>query len=317
MYRVPNLLLMIASLLLVTGCSAEEAVSDTSTEKRPGIVDRRKSHVTQLVKTIRDEEPLPAPASDLFELVKFPSVIGNLSAWVSRPTQGGKKQPAIIWITGGFPPGGIDESAWEPVAAENDQSAKVYREKGIIIMYPTLRGTFGNPGIQEGFFGEVDDVLAALKYLQSLEHVDRDRIFLGGHSTGGTLVLLVAAMTSEFAGVISFGPVESPDLYGSEYVLHEENDEEYKLRSPIRYLSEIQSPTLVIEGVDGNMMSLMSLKRRFEGDLSNFEEVGAMVSFHRIPAHDHFSVLAPVNLLLAEKIVDLQPGQRLTLSTAP
>ena len=36
------------------------------------------------------------------------------------------------------------------------------------MMFPSHRGGIDNPGQREGFFGEVDDILAALPY------VDRD-----------------------------------------------------------------------------------------------------------------------------------------------
>jgi dienelactone hydrolase len=54
-----------------------------------------------------------------------------------------------------------------------------------------LRGGNDNPGTKEAFLGEVDDILAAALYLARQESVDSNGIFLGGHGTGGTLVLLV------------------------------------------------------------------------------------------------------------------------------
>ena len=66
------------------------------------------------------------------------------------------------------------------------------------MMFPSLRGGNDNPGNKEGFLGEVDDVLAAADFLSKQEFVDPNRIYLGGHSTGGTLVLLVAACSNKF-----------------------------------------------------------------------------------------------------------------------
>ena len=66
------------------------------------------------------------------------------------------------------------------------------------MMFPGLRGTSGNPGTQESFLGEVDDVLAAADFLRKVDYVDPSRIYLGGHSTGGTLALLVAEAGASF-----------------------------------------------------------------------------------------------------------------------
>ena len=69
-----------------------------------------------------------------------------------------------------------------------------YRRAGIVMMYPSLRGGNDNPGRREGFLGEVDDILAAAEYLARESYVDPGRIYLGGHSTGGTLAMLAAEM---------------------------------------------------------------------------------------------------------------------------
>jgi dipeptidyl aminopeptidase/acylaminoacyl peptidase len=43
-------------------------------------------------------------------------------------------------------------------------------------MTPTLRGENGNPGNFECFYGEVDDVIAAGRYLATLPYVDPKHI---------------------------------------------------------------------------------------------------------------------------------------------
>ena len=73
-------------------------------------------------------------------------------------------------------------------------------------MYPSLRGGNNNPGYRERFFGEVDDVIAAAQFLAGLDYVDPSRIYLGGHSTGGTLALLVAESGNQFRAVFSLSP---------------------------------------------------------------------------------------------------------------
>jgi dipeptidyl aminopeptidase/acylaminoacyl peptidase len=60
----------------------------------------------------------------------------------------------------------------------------------------------------------VDDVIVATEYLRAQPHVDPDRIYLGGHSTGGTLVQLVAASSDQYRAVFSFGPMDDVGGYG-------------------------------------------------------------------------------------------------------
>lgn len=54
------------------------------------------------------------------------------------------------------------------------------------VMYPTFRGSRGDPGPQESFYGEVDDLVAAVALTRTIEGVDTQRVYLGGHGTGGT-----------------------------------------------------------------------------------------------------------------------------------
>lgn len=76
---------------------------------------------------------------------------------------------------------------WEAASPENDQTARQYREAGIVTLAPSLRGGNDNPASREGYFGEVDDVLAAADWLAAQPGIDPARISLGGHSTGATL----------------------------------------------------------------------------------------------------------------------------------
>lgn len=260
------------------------------------LLDAREGFKTEIQQKIQDDEPFPPPPEQLFSIVKYPTPIGEMSAYLSKPHHPNKKHPALIWLTGGFPAGGSGASAWEPTSSDNDQSAKIYRQSGVLMMYPALRGSFGNPGVQEGVYGEVNDVLSALDYLSKLDYVDTNRIYLGGHSTGGTLALLVAASTNRFCSVFSFGPVADPASYGSKAVIYNsKNDKEQKLRAPVNFLSAIKSPTYIIEGVQGNIDSLEKL-----------EQVSRNNKLHFFPIQkaDHFSILAPINQLIAEKIAN-------------
>ena len=168
------------------------------------------------------------------------------------------------------------------------------------MMYPSRRGGNDNPGAKEGLYGEVDDVLAAVRYAAGLPWVDTKRIYLGGHSTGGTLALLVAETAPEgtFRAVFSFGPVASTADYGPEVLPFEvNNSKECRLRAPIEFLNDIRCPAFVIEGLAGdsnNATSVEALRRRNKNPL---------LTLITVAGQDHFSVLGPANALLAAKIL--------------
>jgi acetyl esterase/lipase len=174
-------------------------------------------------------------------------------------------------------------------------------------MYPARRGGNNSPGYWEGFYGEVDDVLAAARYLSTQPFVDAKRIYLGGHSTGGTLALLVAAMPNQFRGIFSFGPVDDVRGYGTEELPFDTTDNmEVAMRAPFLWLKDIRRPTFVFEGTGGNIESLHTLSRR---------NSNANVRFYGVRGADHFNILAPTTRLIAQKITrDTGARPRITFS---
>jgi hypothetical protein len=139
--------------------------------------EARHGFQTKLVRREKVGEAPPAPPSNVLKLVHYRAPLGDNAAHISLAPIDGKKHPAIIWIVGGFS-NSIGDAAWAPSPQSNDQSASGFRGQGIVMMYPSLRGGNTNPGCKEGGYGEVDDVLAAAKYLASLNYVDASRIYL-------------------------------------------------------------------------------------------------------------------------------------------
>jgi acetyl esterase/lipase len=225
----------------------------------------------------------------------FDAPSGQLAAFLSPDPNDGKKHPAIIWITGGDC-NTLDDGFWKKGSPNGDQTASGFREAGIPMMFPTLRGGNENPGFREGLFGEVDDVLAAADYLGKQPFVDPQRIYLGGMSTGGTLVLLVAASSDRFRAVFSFGPADEVAGYGPEYLPFDTSDRrELELRSPIRWLHSMQDPVFVFEGtVGGNLDSLRAMERA---------STNPKIRFYPVKGATHVSVLAPTARLIAGKIL--------------
>lgn len=277
--------------------------SDTPTEnvrikadKVTSLIEARSGFQTKLIRQESANKPVPEPPAQLARIVYYDAAVGKLAAYLSQPPQQGKRFPAIIWISGGDY-NTIDDNFFRDAPPENDQTASAFRQAGIVVMYPSLRGGNNNPGVREGFFGEVDDVLAAVDYLAKQDFVDPQRIYLGGHSTGGTLALLVAASTQRFRAIFSFGPVEDVRNYGQEFLPFDtSNEQEFELRAPERWMQLIQSPVFVLEGNEqpGNIESLRSLSRNSRNSL---------VQFRAVKGADHFNILAPTTQLIAQKIL--------------
>jgi hypothetical protein len=259
------------------------------------LTEARKGFKTKLVRRESGGDPPPAPPANLFSLVNYDAPAGKMAAYLSVPPKDAKKRPAIVWITGGDC-NSIDQGCWEKQPPSNDQSARAFREAGIVMMFPSLRGGNNNPGVKEGFLGEVDDVLAATDFLAKQEFVDPERIYLGGHSTGGTLVMLVSACSDRYRAVFSFGPVEDVGGYGPEFCpFDRSNPRELELRSPGQWVNTLKSPTFVFEGtVQGNLRSLEVMSKGCTNQ---------KVHFFPVKGASHFNILDPTTRLIAGKIL--------------
>lgn len=284
--------LAIALLLPLAGCAYGQAV-------RPGAVrslpDARRGFVTTLLVKRKTPDPVPQPPAG-FQLVRYRAPLGDFPAYVTVPPPGGGRHPALVWLAGGFS-NSIGDDPWAPAKPDNDQSARAFPQAGIVTMYPSLRGGNGNAGYLEGLYGEVDDVVAAARYLAARPDVDPRRIYLGGHSTGGTLALLVAESDSGFRAVFAFGPVAGVGEYGADSLPFDyHNQKELFLRAPVLYLGAIESPTFVFEGTEepGNIEPL----RKMCSLCAN-----PKVHFYEAPGLNHFSELAPVTPVVAAGIV--------------
>jgi acetyl esterase/lipase len=296
-------LLMFLIALAAAGCGSR-GVLPTDTAKT--LPEARRGFRTNL-RLNPLSVPVDQPPQEVFRLVRYPSAVGDLSAYVSPDPGDGREHPAIVWITGGDC--NTIGDVWSVASPDNDQTAAAYRQEGMIMMFPSLRGGNDNPGSKEGFFGEVDDVIAAGQYLAEQPYVDPKRIYLGGHSTGGTLVLLVAETTDQFRAVFSFGPADQVSGYGSDFLPFDtSNPREIALRSPGNWLHSAKSRTYVFEGThDGNLLDLLKMSRRSSNP---------RIQFFPVKGASHFSILAPVNAIIARKIrEDTGPSVQLSFTS--
>jgi len=178
---------------------------------------------------------------DYVDEVEYRSGNLRLKAWLAGDRQSRQKLPAVVFLHGGFEFGAAD---WD--------MAVPYWAEGFVLMAPLFRGENGQQGTFSFLYDEVDDVLAAAAYLAAQPFVDRDHIFLAGHSSGGTLTLLSVEASRRFVAAASFDA--SPDqqlLYNGsaakagnhrEVVFDSNDRRELQVRSPLAYVSSLKSP---------------------------------------------------------------------------
>ncbi len=310
--KVFSFILAAIMAVSITACGSGRSVGDSSGDgadgsavvKKPAgsnidtsgsFAEAHDAFTTTLATEESDDDPIPDPPEGVFDLVSYPSKVGNLAAYVSSDPGDGEKHPMIIWVVGGWG-NGIDDFPWTYPAWDNDQTGSAFWQAGVLTMYPSFRGGCGNPGYYEALFGEVDDIVSAYEYAASLPYVDPERIYLGGHSTGGTRALLASEYTDKFRAVFCFGAVDKIKYHNnSQFTFDKSNQDEYVMRSPIYWLDNIKSPTFLIEGRDGNSECLERMEEASQND---------NIRCYVLEDADHFSVLAPATRVVAEKILE-------------
>ena len=288
---------------VTTAAQGGDAQPEGSGSQPSGFALARAGFETNIIREVTNDFAIPSAPPGIFDFTFFPTqmgydddsepVIEGLAAFISSDPGTGRQYPLVIWVSGGWS-NAISDLAWSYPAWDNDQTGSAFRDAGMLMMYPSFRGANGNPGQHETLFGEIDDIVAAFHYAAARPYVDASRIYLAGHSTGATRVLLAAAYFDGFAGAFAFGPVGDIMQHNVTQFTFDTNDEtERRLRSPIYWLDYINVPTYIIEGADGNRQELLNMQNATDNPL---------VSVHVIEGADHFSYLAPITRMIAPRV---------------
>jgi hypothetical protein len=294
-----------ALIILTTSIHAADF---TANQAASPLLTARKGFQTKLLPATSEPIFVPdKPSAAIYELAHYQSNIGALAAYISPDPHDGKKHPIVIWAHGGF--SGIGDYFFTRQPDLDDQSPHFFQEAGILVMAPSWRGENNNPGSKEMFFGEVDDALAAIKYVQSLSYIDRGRIYFAGHSTGGTMALLTAEASTQIRATFSFGATADLSVIGWKMPFNRDDPDEIRLRSAINFVAGIGSPTFCIEG-----------SRSPNG--TNFPALQTAADREKTPLHtflvshgSHFNILHPITQLLAQKILaDIGSSCNITLT---
>ena len=127
-----------------------------------------------------------------------------------------------------------------------------YVDAGYVVMIPSMRGENGQKGNFSGFYDEVDDVLSASDRLRHLPGVDPHRMFLAGHSVGGTLAMLAAMSARRFRAATPISG--NPDAfaffnrYPQDIRFDDKNPREFQMRSPVCYAHSFKCPMKLMHG---------------------------------------------------------------------
>jgi dipeptidyl aminopeptidase/acylaminoacyl peptidase len=247
-------------------------------EETESYAQARKGFQTRLLRKApapQNWQPVVPPAG--VTEVRYRSGDLGLKAWVDAPAGAAARAPAVLFLHGGF---AFDRDDWE--------QSRAFRSAGFVVMTPMLRGENGLPGSYSMFYDEVEDVIAAANVLADLPYVDGQRIYLAGHSVGGTMTLLTAMTSERFLAAASFSG--SPDQVAFArgqpgLVPFASNDREFQMRSPLAFPRSFKCPVRIYYGSQEILFAASS-----EKTAKLARAAGLDVEAVSVPG-DHFSAL--------------------------
>lgn len=169
-----------------------------------------------------------------------------------------RRHPALIYTYGG-PGSQVVVDAW---AGKRDLWHRWLAQQGYVVLMVDNRGTGGRgrdfltrPAGCLGLL-EVDDQIAAARYLQAQPYVHPERIGIWGWSYGGYMaVMCMLAEASVFRAAAAVAPVTDWTLYDTiyteRYMLQpEENPAGYRQGSPVHHASLLRGKLLLVHGLN-------------------------------------------------------------------
>jgi dipeptidyl aminopeptidase/acylaminoacyl peptidase len=182
----------------------------------------------------------------------------KIQSWIQRPPDFDpkKKYPLILNIHGG------PHSAYGYIF---DHEFQWMAAKGYVVLYPNPRGStsygqeFGNI-IQHNYPGDdYKDLMTAVDELVRRGYIDAKKLGVTGGSGGGLLTNWTIGQTTRFAAAVSQRDIASWSdwWYTADFTLFQpswfkappfEDPEDYTKRSPITYVTKVQTPVMFILG---------------------------------------------------------------------
>lgn len=181
----------------------------------------------------------------------------EVQGWVVKPPgfDPAKKYPLILQIHGG--PHGM-------YGVNFDFERQNHAANGYVLVYTNPRGSvgygkkFGNE-INNAYPGkDYDDLMACVDHCIAQGYVDTDNLFVYGGSGGGVLTCWIVGHTDRFRAAVSMFPVtnwisfvgttDGPYWYTNFEKLPWEGIDEHWQRSPLKYVGNVTTPTMLITG---------------------------------------------------------------------
>ena len=251
---------------------------------------------------------------NLFELknlgevkeIKYKSSFDNLEiqGWIVTPPNFDPKNkyPLILEIHGG---------PFSNYGFRFSTEVQLYASKGYVVLYINPRGStsYGKKFANEIHHNypnhDYDDLISGVNYILDKGFIDKKNLFVTGGSGGGVLSSWIIGKTNIFSAAV----VAKPVINWYSFVLYADNtsiyykywfknlpwkdQENYMKRSPISYVGNIKTPTMLITGEEDYRTPISESEQFYTALKLNRVETILV----RIPNSSHSIASRPSNLI--------------------
>lgn len=228
----------------------------------------------------------------------------DIQGWIVTPPNfdSTKKYPLILEIHGGpFASYGSVFSA----------EIQMYAAAGYVVLYSNPRGStgygqeFGNLIHHDYPNHDYEDLMSGVDAVIKMGNIDTNNLFVTGGSGGGVLTAWIVGKTNRFKAAVVAKPVinwysfvlyaDSPAFFYKYWFGDKpwDNPEAYLKRSPLSYVGDISTPTMVLGGEDDYRTPISEMEQLYTA-LKIQQVETAMV---RIPGASHGIANKPSNLI--------------------
>jgi dipeptidyl aminopeptidase/acylaminoacyl peptidase len=201
------------------------------------------------------------PSWGKVESVHWKSDGNTVQGWLIHPreAEAGRRYPLVVDVHGG--PSWLHRASWpSPLSPFATLSAS-----GYYVLLPNPRGSFGQgeaftrANVKDLGHGDLRDILAGVDEVVKTRPADAKRLGITGWSYGGFMTMWAVTQTQRFkAAVAGAGISNWQSYYGQNHIDHwmppffgttvYENPEIYARSSPINFVKNVKTPTLILVG---------------------------------------------------------------------
>ena len=199
------------------------------------------------------------------ESLEWTSEEFNIQGWLIPPAkvEPGKKYPMVVLIHGG--PSSVTTSEWPASSGMSRAIIAAISMRGYYALLPNPRGSYGQGedftrgNVKDFGGGDLRDDLAGVDAAVKKYPIDPSRLGVMGWSYGGFMTMWTVTQTDRFRAAVAGAGIANWQSYYGQNLIGQwmipffgasvyDDPAVYEKSSPIRFIKNVKTPTLVIVG---------------------------------------------------------------------